>query len=553
LRAIYTYDAWGTGQYASSVQNYSSQGGSYPATDAVGSPDLDFDENGDAINVWQPSSNTAGQYITLNFATPMYADSVAINEGRYSGFVTQVDVWNGSSFDTVWTGTDTAGPYGAFTANFAPTAYTTSRVRIYVDGSGLGGFPAIDSVSLMRHVTTTTGNASATVTKFTLDGWNPAKGGAIGLENVDVWADVESNGDLRTRYLRGDRVDELLGRFEASGSARYWYLTDNLGSVRAVVDDNGAVKDSITYDAYGNITAETNSTYRGRYAWTGREIEAEVGLQYNRARYYDPTIARWTSKDPMGFDAGDSNLYRYARNAPTNATDPSGLTEIRMSFNAFIPKSHGSYGADGRPFNWGLVPGQLPRPGFLTYDWFETDTREDPGQTGTSRLITKAVIDSKKIGKATSSDVNFTKDADPSYKASAIMVTPRDSPRRPVPGHLRNVKKETPTVTGKMDVVNVSATQTNIHVFAKDNDPFYAAIAPYIYIDVTWELTCKNSATGVSLSGRTTSYPAFEGLVNEREMIYGVKPIDTSPSPANLSYTGLEPVIDFGRRPLQGG
>ena len=44
-------------------------------------------------------------------------------------------------------------------------------------------------------------------------------------------------------------------------------------------------------------------------------------------RYYDPTTGRWKPPGPEGFNAGDSNLYRFARNAPTNATDPSGLRE----------------------------------------------------------------------------------------------------------------------------------------------------------------------------------------------------------------------------------
>jgi hypothetical protein len=48
-------------------------------------------------------------------------------------------------------------------------------------------------------------------------------------------------------------------------------------------------------------------------------------LQYNRARWYDPTTQRWLSMDPLGFDAGDSNLYRYVNNQPTISTDPSGL------------------------------------------------------------------------------------------------------------------------------------------------------------------------------------------------------------------------------------
>jgi RHS repeat-associated protein len=92
-----------------------------------------------------------------------------------------------------------------------------------------------------------------------------------------------------------------------------------------VIDNNtGAVQDAITYDSYGNITNQTNPAYLGRYAWTGREFDVETDLQYNRARYYDPSTGRWMSQDPLGFDAGDSNLYRYVKNRPTEATDPSG-------------------------------------------------------------------------------------------------------------------------------------------------------------------------------------------------------------------------------------
>jgi hypothetical protein len=40
---------------------------------------------------------------------------------------------------------------------------------------------------------------------------------------------------------------------------------------------------------------------------------------------YDPGVGRWLEEDPIGFDAGDPNLYRYVGNAPTNETDPSGL------------------------------------------------------------------------------------------------------------------------------------------------------------------------------------------------------------------------------------
>ena len=42
---------------------------------------------------------------------------------------------------------------------------------------------------------------------------------------------------------------------------------------------------------------------------------------------YDPTIGRWFSEDPIGFEGGDANLYRYVGNMPTMYVDPSGLEE----------------------------------------------------------------------------------------------------------------------------------------------------------------------------------------------------------------------------------
>src|SRR5207249_9574020 len=44
-----------------------------------------------------------------------------------------------------------------------------------------------------------------------------------------------------------------------------------------------------------------------------------------RARYYHPVFSRFTSEDPIGFGGGDSNLYRYAADSPTNLADPTGL------------------------------------------------------------------------------------------------------------------------------------------------------------------------------------------------------------------------------------
>src|SRR5262249_17066189 len=59
--------------------------------------------------------------------------------------------------------------------------------------------------------------------------------------------------------------------------------------------------------------------------FTGKQWDAPVSLQFNEARYYDPKLAKWISMDPIGFAAGDANLYRYVANNSTNWIDPSGL------------------------------------------------------------------------------------------------------------------------------------------------------------------------------------------------------------------------------------
>ena len=64
---------------------------------------------------------------------------------------------------------------------------------------------------------------------------------------------------------------------------------------------------------------ETNNPY----AYTGREYDAP-DLYYYRARYYDPTLERFISEDPIGFASGDFNWYRYVMNSPVNLVDPNG-------------------------------------------------------------------------------------------------------------------------------------------------------------------------------------------------------------------------------------
>jgi RHS repeat-associated protein len=141
----------------------------------------------------------------------------------------------------------------------------------------------------------------------------------------NAYADF-SGQTLTTRYLFTNGPDEIVARTNASGNSTAWYLTDNIGSVRQIVDASGSNLYHVNYFTFGGIVPGSESGTGGdRFKFAGREWDSEVGLYYNRARYYDPTTGRFISEDRLRFLAGDPNLYRYSFNGPTVSTDPSGL------------------------------------------------------------------------------------------------------------------------------------------------------------------------------------------------------------------------------------
>jgi RHS repeat-associated protein len=120
-----------------------------------------------------------------------------------------------------------------------------------------------------------------------------------------------------------------------------WSLADRLGSVDLLTDASGVVVEKRTYDSFGNLLTTTtpNSqqlTPNFRYGYTGRERDSESGLEYYRARYYDPQVGRFISVDPAGFGAGDTNLYRYVGNSSTMATDPTGMWSLQEAWNSGV-------------------------------------------------------------------------------------------------------------------------------------------------------------------------------------------------------------------------
>ena len=107
------------------------------------------------------------------------------------------------------------------------------------------------------------------------------------------------------------------------GGQTYFYLLDHLGNVLGLVDGSGAVASTYRYDPWGNVITRTGSI-ANPLRFTAREWDDESGLYFYRARYYDPQIGRFISRDPIGLYGG-LNSYAYVEANTIRRTDPMGL------------------------------------------------------------------------------------------------------------------------------------------------------------------------------------------------------------------------------------
>jgi len=136
-------------------------------------------------------------------------------------------------------------------------------------------------------------------------------------------AELDGSGNIAARfvYAARDQVPDYMVR----GGTRYRFVTDHLGSVRLVVNlDTGAIEQRLDYGPWGEVTLDTNPGFQP-FGYAGGLYDPDTGLVRFGARDYDSTTGRWTTKDPIGFDGGTTNLYAYVGGDPINATDPTGL------------------------------------------------------------------------------------------------------------------------------------------------------------------------------------------------------------------------------------
>jgi RHS repeat-associated protein len=151
--------------------------------------------------------------------------------------------------------------------------------------------------------------------------------------NPQLQMDTQSGNQITHRYLWSDQVDELFAdeqRLSGLVPDTKWALSDHQGTIKDIADFNSTTGQTSVrhraYDSFGNRKGSALPTDIV-FGYTGKYFDETTGMQNSWNRWYSPKMGRFISQDPIGFAAGDANLYRYVGNSPTNSTDPSGLID----------------------------------------------------------------------------------------------------------------------------------------------------------------------------------------------------------------------------------
>ncbi|MBN1591764.1 MAG: hypothetical protein JW941_00785 [Candidatus Coatesbacteria bacterium] len=281
-------------------------------------------------------------------------DEYGIGETEYEydaeGQLTDVDYPSGASHEftyddngnrTQWTRTD--GPTTTYAYNAADqltqsTEGTIGTTYTHDDngnmtGETTGGVTKSFNYDAFNRLTSVTeGLASIQSMTYGPDGKRLSLTDSSGTRKFfydgnDVIQEYNSDwSSVRMEYTHGPWVDEPLSMTDHASreaSDTHYLMKDRLGSIINILDENETVKTTYSYDAFGDPTA----TYHAgqvdcMYRFTGRIYDGAMGNYFYRARYYNQSLGRFFSRDPI---MSLQSLYAYCNNSPANFTDPSGM------------------------------------------------------------------------------------------------------------------------------------------------------------------------------------------------------------------------------------
>ncbi|OWV82232.1 hypothetical protein ATY77_03070 [Rhizobium sp. R634] len=197
-----------------------------------------------------------------------------------------------------------------------------------------------------NRLSTVSQNGATVTLSYGPDGARVKKSWAFGTilyPDANVEIDRTTPGtDIYTLYPHPDA--KIVVTSGSTTQDKFFLHRDHLASVRQVTNESGYRVEQTGYAAYGEAT---NSSFQTKKSYIGERFDAETGLMYLNARYYDPAFGRFISPDdwdPTKEGVG-TNRYAYAGNDPINKSDPNGHASNgwgQLSGNGFFSDFIGS-------------------------------------------------------------------------------------------------------------------------------------------------------------------------------------------------------------------
>ena len=153
-------------------------------------------------------------------------------------------------------------------------------------------------------------------------------------DGLNPVAELDGSGTVEAYFIYG--TSSHVPDFMIKGGSKYRLVTDQLGSVRLVVEvGTGDIAQKWDYDEWGVATFDASAVtvqgadeYFQPFGYAGGLYDFDTGLVRFGARDYDPETGRWTTKDPISFGGGQANLYAYVGGDPINFIDITGRNPL---------------------------------------------------------------------------------------------------------------------------------------------------------------------------------------------------------------------------------
>jgi RHS repeat-associated protein len=159
---------------------------------------------------------------------------------------------------------------------------------------------------------------------------------------------LDDSGNVRVRRMYSRQTDDVLTD-EVLGQTR-WFLTDQVGNVRDLVDNDSQSINHYTYDSFGVTLDESASALENDLTFNSREFNQDTGIGFYRSRSYSPELGRFLQEDPRSpFN------YFFVDNNPLIFNDPTGeVAALEYGLRLYCgAKNLAEKIEDPDPRNWG--------------------------------------------------------------------------------------------------------------------------------------------------------------------------------------------------------